>query len=120
MTIKKYLVPSLCGLLIGVVNGLFGAGGGVMAIIVLQKFLGYPTHQSHAAAVAIILSVTLVTCIIYLWGGVYNVSLTIEAAIGGVVGGIVGAKLLPKISDKYLHLIFGIFMAVAGIRLIWK
>lgn len=117
---KKYIVPSLCGLLIGAVNGLFGAGGGVMAIIVLQKFLGYPTHQSHAAAVAVILSITAVTCVIYLFNGVYNIPLTVEAAIGGIAGGIVGAKLLPKISDKYLHLIFGIFMAVAGIRLIIK
>lgn len=117
---KKYILPSLCGLAIGFLNGLFGAGGGVAAIIVLQKVLKYPTHKSHAAAVAVILAVTAVTSIVYIRNGIYDIPLTVETAIGGVAGGIVGAKLLPKISDKYLHLVFGIFMAVAGIRLIMK
>lgn len=117
---KKYVVTSLCGLGIGALNGLFGAGGGVVAIIVMQKLLDFPTHKSHAAAVAIILATTIFTSIFYVKNGIYNIPLTIQTAIGGVVGGIVGAKILPKISDKYLHIIFGIFMAVAGVRLILK
>lgn len=115
--IKGYVKPAVCGLIVGFLNGMFGAGGGVMAVIFMQSVMKLPTHKSHAAAVAIILAVTPVSLFFYLKNGVYDLNLTFQAAVGGVIGGIVGAKVLGKINDRWLHIIFGIFMVTAGIKL---
>ena len=44
--------------------------------------------------------------------------LGILSAIGGTVGGILGAKVLEKINEKYLVLIFIIFLIYAGISIL--
>ena len=44
----------------------------------------------------------------------------IKCAIGGIVGGIIGAKLLTKIPNKYLKIIFAGFLIYAGINMIIK
>jgi uncharacterized membrane protein YfcA len=118
--LKKYGVPILCGLVTGILNGLFGAGGGIMAVVFLEKFMKFPSHKAHGAAVAVILAVTPVSLFFYLKNGLYDVSLTWQAALGGIAGGIVGAKLLPKINDKWLHGIFGGFMILAAARLLFR
>ncbi len=118
MTIKKFVKPALCGIVIGLLNGMFGAGGGVIAVIFLEKFLKFPPHKAHAAAVAVILTVTPISLFFYFKNGIYDFNLTWQAALGGIIGGIVGAKILTKIKDRWLHFIFGIFMVLAGIKLL--
>lgn len=117
---KKIFLHSLCGIVIGFINGLFGAGGGIITIILLERILKFEPHKAHASTVAIIFCVTIVSSFIYVKNGIYDIPLTLKTAIGGIAGGIVGAKLLNKISEKYLHLIFGLFMLVAGVRMFMK
>lgn len=117
--IKKYIKPVLCGLTVGVLNGIFGAGGGVAAVLFMETVMKLPPHKAHAAAVAVILAVTPVSLFFYLKNGVYNLNLTVQAAVGGIAGGVVGAKVLGKINDRWLHIIFGLFMAAAGIKLLF-
>jgi len=38
-------------------------------------------------------------------------------SVGGVVGGFIGAKLLNKISGRWLHIIFGVAMLAAAVRM---
>lgn len=115
--IQKYIKPALCGVLVGLLNGMFGAGGGVAAVVFMERILKMEPHKAHAAAVAVILAVTPVSLFFYLKNGIFDFNLTWQAAVGGVAGGMVGAKLLTKINDRWLHFIFGMFMVAAGIKL---
>ncbi len=115
---KKYFMPAVCGIITGVLNGLFGAGGGVVGVILLEKFMKMDAHASHSAIVAVILAITPVSVFFYLRNGVYDWNITWQAALGGVVGGVIGAKLLPKINEKWLHGIFGGFMIIAAARML--
>ena len=114
MKLKKALI----GIVTGVANGLFGSGGGTIAVPAFEKFLGLSAHKSHATVIAFILPLSILSAFIYCrkvdveWMSVLWVSL------GGVVGGYVGASLLKKISNKWLHRIFGAFMLVAAVRMI--
>ena len=36
---------------------------------------------------------------------------------GGIIGGVAGAKLLNKISSRKLHIIFGLAMLAAAVRM---
>ena len=111
---KKLLTGAVCG----VFNGLFGSGGGVVAVLSLRKFLGLDTHKSHATALAVMLPLTMVSAAIYLF--MYETDLVTAAwvTVGGIFGGIAGAKLLGKISASLLHKIFGGVMVAAAIRML--
>ena len=45
--------------------------------------------------------------------------LTIQAAIGSIIGGIIGAKLLCKVTGKFLRISFGIIMIIAALRMVF-
>jgi len=107
------------GLFSGVLNGLLGSGGGVVAVLSLQKFFGLETHKSHATAVALMLPMTIVSAIIYI--SMYDLDwmMALWVTIGGVGGGILGAKVLKNISAGWLHKIFGAVMVFAAVRMVF-
>ena len=109
----------LIGVVGGVLNGLLGSGGGVVAVICLQKFLKVEAHKSHATAVAVMLPLTVVSAIVYLTKYQTDIKTLIFVTLGGVIGGVIGAKLLIKISSKWLHRIFGAVMIFAAVRMLF-
>lgn len=116
---KNFIKNGFKGILIGAVNGLFGAGGGMIAVPLLKKG-GMEVKESHANAVAVILPITVVSGIIYLWKGYVSFSDALPYIPAGVVGAVLGTLALKKISPLWLKRIFGGFMVYAGIRLILR
>lgn len=108
----------LSGLSIGAVNGLFGGGGGMVAVPVLENLLSYPAKQAHATAIFIIAPVCAVSALTYLIGGYADLQVLIPAAIGNVAGGLVGAKLLGRLPRLWVSLAFIAVMLSAGIRMV--
>lgn len=109
----------LCGLFAGLFNGFFGSGGGVIAVLSLERFFGKETKKCHATAVAVILPLCIVSIFVYARGGFADWGIIGKASLGGVIGGFVGAKLLSRISPKYIHKIFGVLLAVAAVRMVF-
>lgn len=106
----------LSGVAVGLANSLFGGGGGMIAVPALQKS-GLSAKRAHATAILFILPVSLCSFIVYFWRGLYDVSILIPTSIGVSVGGIVGAKLLKKLPEKTVALVFSVLQAVAGVYL---
>ena len=107
----------LVGLCTGFANGLFGSGGGTIAVPAMERTLGVEEHHAHATAIAVILPLSLLSLIIYLWRGNIVWQTAIWASAGGLIGGFCGAKWLKRISGIWLHRIFGSFMLAAAVRL---
>ena len=105
------------GMLTGAVNGLFGGGGGMIAVPVLSGLIGYPQKQAHATAIAVIAPVCAVSAAAYVIGGYFDASVVIPAAIGNAAGGIIGAKLLSGLSVFWIKFVFAAAMLAAGIRM---
>lgn len=108
----------IIGLITGFANGLFGSGGGTIVVPAMERFLGVEEHKAHATAISIILPLSMISLVIYLWKTDVAWSTALWASLGGLCGGIVGAKLLSKISGIWLHRIFGAFMIFAAVRMI--
>ncbi|MDE7162814.1 MAG: sulfite exporter TauE/SafE family protein [Clostridia bacterium] len=106
------------GLGLGAVNGLFGGGGGMIAVPILADVLGYPRKQAHATAILIIAPVCAVSAITYILNGFVDLPVVIPAAIGNVVGGLLGAKLLGKLPKIWVDIVFIGIMLAAGIRMV--
>jgi len=109
----------LTGLITGLANGLFGAGGGTVLVPVLERFKPLETHKAHATALAVILPLSVISALVYVWGIDVDWLAVGFVSIGGVVGGLIGAKLLRKLSACWLNILFGLFMAVGAIRMLF-
>ncbi len=106
------------GIVTGIANGLFGSGGGTIAVPAMVHLLGADEHKAHATAISIILPLTIISSVFYLSKGYADWGLTLKVTLGGLAGGYIGARLLNICSGKVLRRIFAIFMAVAGVRMI--
>lgn len=114
----KRLGMVAAGLMIGAVNGLLGAGGGMLTVPVLSSLGGLSTKKSHATAIGIILPLTVVSAIMYTIRGIYHVRLGLISASGITVGGLIGAILLNRIPKNITSLVFYTLMIAAGIKMI--
>lgn len=116
--IKQNAQRVVCGGAAGVANSLFGGGGGMLAVPLLQK-TGLAEKEAHATAILLILPISLLSFILYAAKGFYEPSVLIPTAIGVTVGGIFGAKLLGKLPTKSVNLTFAFLQATAGIFLLF-
>lgn len=110
---------SLIGIFTGFINGIFGSGGGTLLVPILNNIVKIEEHKSHATALSIIIFLTSASSVIYISKGTYDISLTLKVALGSVIGGIIGAKLLSKVTGKFLRISFGAIMILASIRMVF-
>ena len=61
--IKKFYFYIL-GAVTGIINGIFGSGGGIIAVPMLDK-AGFEPKSSHASSIAITLPLSIVSAIFY-------------------------------------------------------
>ncbi len=115
---KLNVYAVLTGLSAGIINGVFGGGGGMLVVPMLVHLLKCPTKKAHATAILIILPLSIVSGIFYAAFGNFNLEVGIPAGIGVILGGTVGALLLSKISSKWLTIIFCVVMAAAGVKML--
>lgn len=107
----------LTGLLSGFINGFFGAGGGVIALLSLEHG-AMAKKEAHATTVAVILAFSLVSLFFYARHGEVNFPVALWAGLGGLPGGLLGARLLKKLSPKILGRLFGVLMLISAWRML--
>lgn len=117
-SMKKSTVGA-AGTLIGIINVLLGAGGGLLAVPILKK-CGLTQKQAQANAVAVILPLTIISFIIYTKKQYVNFLDSLWIIPFAVLGGLIGTFVFQKLSSTILKKIFGIFMIWAGLRMLWK
>ena len=117
--IKKLLKPTILGLGVGFINGVFGAGGGMLAVPIL-KSEGLSQKSAHANAVAVILPITVLSAVLYLVKGSVSLADSLAFIPTGLIGSVIAAFALQKFSNKWLQKIFAVFMIYAGVRLLLR
>ena len=101
----------------GFLNGLFGAGGGMLIVPVLQN-CGFDEKESHAACVAIVLPICFLSACLYLFANKVTIPQAIPYLPWTLIGGILGSILLPKCKAKFIKLIFAALIIFAAGRMI--
>lgn len=117
--IKEYSRHILIGVISGILNGLFGSGGGCVVVPAMELMLKMDAKKSHATAIAVILVMSLVSSFFYVRSGYFDFGLWLPVTIGGIFGGALGAKLLSKISVRWLKIIFGGVIIVTAAKMIF-
>lgn len=110
----------LFGALIGVINGFFGGGGGMVVVPLLNKLFNLEQKKAQATALFVILPISLVSTIVYMCYNSINFLTGWPVILGIVIGGVVGAKLLNKMQNNIIKGVFIFFMLLGGVGiLIW-
>ncbi len=110
----------LFGALIGVINGFFGGGGGMIVVPLLTKLFNMEQKKAQATALFVILPISLVSTIVYMCYHSVDFASGWPVILGIVGGGVIGATLLNKLNNKVVKGIFICMMALGGIgMLVW-
>ena len=117
--VKKIYIL-LFGALIGLINGFFGGGGGMVVVPVLNKMFGMEQKKAQATALFVILPISLVSTIVYMCHNSVDFSSGWPVILGIVAGGVVGATLLNKMNNKVIKGVFIFFMLLGGIGMLLK
>ncbi|NLK69813.1 MAG: sulfite exporter TauE/SafE family protein [Clostridiales bacterium] len=113
------LYSYISGAVIGLINGIFGSGGGIIAVPMLKKN-GLEVKKSHATSLAITMPLSIVSCFFYAKNGNLNFSFAIKLIPLGLIGAAIGGFIIKKIPDKILKRVFGLMLIIAGVRLFTK
>ena len=100
----------------GFLNGLFGAGGGV-AVVPLLEWSGLESKKAHATSIAVILPLCVFSALFYLRGITPPWQEALWYLPLGFVGAVLGAKFLQKVDNRLLRRIFGGIILASAVRL---
>ena len=115
---KQIFILLFSGALIGLLNGFFGGGGGMVCVPLLQKVLNLNEKESHATAIAVIFPLSFISACVYIFNRSVQSFPLINIGLGVVLGGILGAYFLKVMPSKIIKLIFALLMFLGGIKLI--
>ena len=114
---KSRLIKSIVGgAFVGFICGFAGAGGGMMLLLVLTSFLGYPMHLAVGTSVFIMAFTALTGGIShFMIGGLPDVLCLALCVIFTLLWARIAAKIANKAEAKTLNRVVGIVMIVTSI-----
>lgn len=116
---KKLSGITLAGLCAGAVNGLFGAGGGMVLVPLLTKVSHLKEEEVFPASVCIILPVCVVSLFLSINTGGIVLPMLLPYLAGSAAGGLLAGLFGKKIPTLWLHRILGILILWGGARYLW-
>ena len=119
MHIRKNILFWSSAFCAGIINGLLGAGGGMLIVPSLISS-GFSRKKAHANSVCIIFCICLVSTFVYLRSGSVSIADSFPYLIWGILGSFIGSILLQKINQNVLRKLFGCFSIWAAYRLLTK
>lgn len=112
---KRTATSLVLGFGIGVNCGIFGAGGGILIMLVLMFVLDYPIHRAIGTS-TVIMAITAASATAgYLMQGNVDVYASAIVAVGTIAGGLAGARLANKVSERILARVVGGIFIILGI-----
>ena len=115
---KKTLRAALSGAAAGAINGLFGAGGGMLLVPLLTGFCRLEDRKAFATAIAVIAPLCVVSLLVYGLRGDLELAAALPCLAGGLLGGLAGGKLYGRIPTVWLHRILGLLILYGGGRIL--
>lgn len=105
----------LLGAAAGLANGLFGSGGGIIAVPMLRS-ADLETKKAHACSLALTLPLSAVSAIFYSMEHEFDLTGALPLIPFGLAGALLGTFCMKKIPTVWLSRIFGAILIIAGGR----
>lgn len=113
---KNCIGAGISGLAAGGLNGLFGAGGGMVLAPLLNKLTDVDEDQLFPASVAILIPVCTISLLFTDGWADFNFLITLPYLLGSAAGGYFAYLWGHRIPVAWLHRILGLLILWGGIR----
>ncbi len=110
---KQLLGSTIAGASAGAVNGLFGAGGGMILVPLLTSLTDLQDDEIFPASVSIILPICIVSLC---FSGAPDFTAALPYLIGSVIGGLLAGFFGRNIPTLWLHRLLGALIIWGGVR----
>ena len=106
------------GVLLGLLTGLFGAGGGLLAFLVLYFVLCLPLREAVGTSAAFMLFAALSGVLGYVGEGSIRARLGILIGAGGIIGGTLASYIAHHVPDYILARVIGGLFLILGVGML--
>jgi uncharacterized membrane protein YfcA len=106
------------GVCTGVAAGLLGVGGGILMVPFLTLAVGLSQHSAEATSLVVVFPTAIVASIALRRRGIGDLGVALRFGVVGALGGAAGALLALALPASTLRLVFAVFLALIGIRLV--
>lgn len=113
---KRTLTALAVGAVAGIVNGLFGAGGGLLLVPLFISRCHLPPKTAFATSLCVMLALSAVSFTVYLLRGSVDLAAALPYTLGGIVGGIIGGVFMKRVQVKWLRLLLAAFLLYGGVK----
>ncbi len=110
----------LFSILAGISSGMFGVGGGALAVPIMHIIVGMPMHIAIATSMFIMIFTSISGVIGHILLGNVLIELAIPLCIGIIFGTQIGAFIARKLKARILEIIFGLILIIISLNLILK
>jgi uncharacterized membrane protein YfcA len=104
----------------GVVSGLLGIGSGALKVIAMDGAMRLPMKVSSATSNFMIGVTAAASAGIYIARGDVDVAVASPVALGVLAGAFIGARILGRLTNRTVRLIFVPVLAAIGLETILR
>ena len=115
---KQLLQGVAIGLIAGLASGYVGVGGGFIMVPLMLSIIGIPMRKASGTSLIAVMILAIPGVIEQGIIGNINYLAGIAIVIGTIPGAVIGAKLVTKVPERTLRLLFGCFLIVAAVMLV--
>ena len=122
MSVSTVLIILVIGTITGVMAGMLGIGGGLVVIPALVMIMGMSQQSAQGTSLAMMLPpIGIIAVYNYYKAGHVDIKIALILAIAFLAGSYFGSKLAIKLPTDVLKKIFGIFLLLVAIKMLfWK
>ena len=118
--VENFLKKTIIGLLAGFVSGFFSTGGGLILVPAFIYILEMDSQKARGTSIFCILPMVITSSFFYYKGNYINWKIALLCGIGGAIGGYFGARLLKKLPEKILKIVFTLFLMYVSYKMIFQ
>lgn len=115
---KNILLVIAAGLILGTYDGMFGPGGGTIAILIFSLLLHYDLRVASANSKVVIMASNYMALLGYLTTGNIVYQIAIPATICNMLGNYVGAGLAIKNGEKLIRPLMLVIVAGLMVKIL--
>jgi hypothetical protein len=107
------------GFFSGITNALFGVGGGVVMVPAMTLLLAYDTKRAVATSLLVIIPTSIISVAQKWKGGLMDWNAALQMMPLAILGSLVGQWIFNKLPAADLKRVFGGFMLLVGVRMLF-